>query len=132
MKNEQSRALKGLRFNKEEKKRKEELTDELNKIKKENKSLTEKKQELEKEVNKNHTKIVNGKMYIRDLKQRLHDFKKSNDGVDYKNISEKDVEELKKKIKELDKEKKEMEIRHRQDLKNIERMKVDLKKENIR
>jgi hypothetical protein len=40
--------------------------------------------ELEKVMNKNHAKIVNGKVYIRELKKRLIDFKKNNDGVDYK------------------------------------------------
>lgn len=129
---DQSRALKGLRFSKEEQKRKAELNDEISSIKKENKLLVEKKLELEKDVNKNHSKIVNGKLYIRELKQRLQDFKKNNDGIDYKNITSQDVDELKVKIKELNKERKGMEIRHRQDLRNIEKMKVDLRKENLR
>lgn len=132
IKKEQGKALKDLRYNKEEENRRDELAAELKKIKQENKLLVEKKTELEKIINKNHTKIINGKVYIRELKHRLDDFKKKNDGVDYRNISEKEVEDLKNQIKDFDREKKEMEIRHRQDLRNIERMKIELKKENLK
>lgn len=83
-------------------------------------------------MNRNHTRIVNGKQQIRDLKKRLVDFKKNNDGVDYKSISEQDVNDLKEKLKELEQEKKNLEQNHILDLKNIERMKHELRMENAR
>lgn len=132
VKKQQTKALNSLKYNKEEEGRRKQLAKELARIKKENKSLTEKKMELEKLMNKNHTKIVNGKVYIRELKKRLIDFKKNNDGVDYKQIEAGDVSELKEKIAELEIEKKTMEQRHIQDLKNIERMKHELRMENSR
>jgi hypothetical protein len=94
--------LNSLKYNKEEEGRKRQLAKELARIKKENKALSEKKMELEKLMNKNHTKIVNGKVYIRELKKRLIDFKKHNDGVDYKSIQAEDVTELKEKITQLE------------------------------
>lgn len=132
VKKQQSKALNALKYNKEEEKRKSELAKELKKIKKNNKELMEKKAKLEKIMNKNHVKIVNGKVYIRELKKRLHDFKKKNDGIDYRKISEKDVEEMKDKIETLKLEKKNIEKRHLLDLKNIEKMKHELRQENYR
>lgn len=132
VKKQQSKALNALKYNKEEEHRRKELAKELKKIKEDNKELIEKKSKLEKIMNRNHVKIVNGKVYIRELKKRLHDFKKSNDGIDYRKITEQDVEELKEKIEALKLEKKNLEKRHMQDLKNIEKMKHELRQENQR
>lgn len=132
VKKQQSKALNALKYNKEEEDRRQQLSNQLKKIKQENKDLMEKKGKLEKIMNKNHVKIVNGKVYIRELKKRLHDFKKKNDGVDYRKISEADVTELKEKIEALKLEKKNLEKRHLLDLKNIEKMKHELRQENQR
>jgi hypothetical protein len=134
IRSEQTKAVNSLGDNREDEIRRRNLNEELLEIKNENKILQEKKQEMDKELNKNHAKLVNGKMYIRELEKKIEEYKSSKKGLsaEARNISQEDIEGLRRTLAELEREKKEKNERHYEDLRNIERMKGELKKDNAR
>lgn len=132
IKKEQEKALHGFGFNQEEEERKSELVSELREVKAENKNLHDQKAEMEKALNKNHQKVINSKVYIRDLKKKLEEHKHKSDGHDYKNITEEDLMEMEQKVKDLQYERGQREKKHYEDLKYLEKQKNDLIKENSR
>jgi hypothetical protein len=132
LRKDQEKTLHNLQDSETHENRRKELLEELNEIKRENKVLMEKKGELEKQLNKNHSKLVNGKLYIRELEKKIEDHKKKYDGTDLKNITEEDIENLKEKMMILEQEKRERTLMNEEDLRNVEKMKAELRRENQR
>ena len=132
VKKEQEKALASLTGNDDQEARKKQLLQELHEIKAENKVLVEKKQELEKELKKNHSKMFDGKIYIRELQRRIEQHKKRFPGDDLRGISEDDVERMKSKIRELEEERKEKISTHDRDMRDVDQMRKELEKEHDR
>jgi chromosome segregation ATPase len=129
---EQSKMLEKLKGGEDQERRKENLLEELRNIKQENKILMDKKTELEKELKKNHSKMFDGKIYIRELQKRIEQHKKRFPGEDMRGITEDDIERLKDKINELEEERKHKIVTHEQDMRDIEYMRRELERENDR
>ena len=132
MRDEQAKILEKLKGGEDQERRKETLLEELKNIKQENKILMDKKTELEKELKKNHSKMFDGKIYIRDLQKRIEQHKKRFPGGEVRSITEDDIDLLKDKIRELEEEKRYKVSSHEQDMKDIEYMRKELQKENER
>lgn len=132
----QQKALANLKSPEDNDDKKSAVLAELQETKAENKILLEKKQELEKEIKKNHSRLFDGKMYVRELQKRIENHKKkfgTKDGEDAPRIiTEDDVEMMKDKVKELEEDRRMKVAMHERDLKEIESMKRELEKEQER
>jgi hypothetical protein len=132
IKKEQEKALASLAGNEDQEARKKQLLQELYDIKQDNKLLVEKKQELEKELKKNHSKMFDGKIYIRELQRRIEQHKKRFPGEEARGISEEDVERMKEKIRDLEIERRDKIAAHDRDMKDVESMRKELEREHER
>lgn len=132
MRDEQSKMLEKLKGGEDQERRKENLLEELRNLKQENKILMDKKSELEKELKKNHSKMFDGKIYIRELQKRIEQHKKRFPGEEMRGITEDDIENLKDKIREFEEERKNKIVTHEQDMRDIDYMRRELERENDR
>lgn len=132
MRDDQAKMLEKLKGGEDQERRKEALLEELKNLKQENKILMDKKTELEKELKKNHSKMFDGKIYIRELQKRIEQHKKRFPNEEMRGITEDDIELLKERIRELDEERKTKIITHEQDMRDIEHMRKELERENDR
>lgn len=132
LRDEQAKALEKLKGGEDQEQRKQALMDELRTFKQENKLLMDKKTELEKELKKNHSKMFDGKIYIRELQKRIEQHKKRFPGDEMRSITDDDLELLRQKIKDLEEERKTKIFTHEQDMRDIEYMRRELERENER
>lgn len=132
MRDDQAKMLEKLKGGEDQERRKENLLEELKNLKQENKILMDKKSELEKELKKNHSKMFDGKIYIRELQKRIEQHKKRFPGEEMRGITEDDIENLKEKIHDLEEERKTKILTHEQDMRDIEYMRKELERENDR
>lgn len=129
---EQVKVLEKLKGGEDQERKKDILLEELKTIKLENKLLIEKKTELERELKKNHSKMFDGKLYIRDLQRRIDQHKKRFPDEEMRGVTEDDIDRLKDKIKDLEEERKSKILSHDRDMKDIDYMRRELERENER
>ena len=132
IKNGQEKALQEMRGTTDQEMKKKEMQAELQDIKQENKLLVEKKQELERELKKNHSKMFDGKILVRDLKRKIEQHKKRFADESLKEITDEDIEKLREQIWQLDQERKEKAALHDQEMRDLEMMRRDLEREHER
>ena len=95
--------------------------------------LMDSKKELDKKMYNYHQKIINSKVYIRDLTKKLDEHKKNNvNNNDYKNITENDIKKLEEKIEQMKQERSEKDIENMAELRALEKDKIECLKENQR
>lgn len=132
----QQKTLSSLKAPEDNEDKKSQILTELQETKSENKILLEKKQELEKEIKKNHSKLFDGKMHVRELQKRIEAHKKrfpAKEGEDGPRIiTEDDVEMMKDKVRELEEDRRMKVAMHERDLKEIESIKKELEREQER
>ena len=131
-KREHEESLSSLRQHEDNEERKKQLLEELKNVKSENKVLIDKKQELERELKKNHAKLFDGKLYVRELQKRIEQHKRRMPGDDLRGISEADVDKLKDKIQQLESERRMKMATHDRDIKEVEAMRKELEHEHER
>lgn len=129
---EQVKVLEKLKGGEDQERKKDILLEELKTIKLENKLLIEKKTELERELKKNHSKMFDGKLYIRDLQRRIDQHRKRFPDEEMRGVTEDDIDRLKDKIKDLEEERKSKILSHDRDMKDIDYMRRELERENER
>jgi hypothetical protein len=130
IKKKQMKALGGLRYTEEEENQKKEIYVELRELKNQNKHLHDQRTALDKDLSKNHQKIVNSKMYVRSLHKKLEEYKKKSDGHDYANIKEGDLVEMESKIEDLNSKIKDQKKNQVDRLRGLEKQKKDQMDEN--
>lgn len=129
---EQAKVLDKLKGGEDQEKKKDHLLEDLKSIKLENKLLIEKKTELERELKKNHSKMFDGKLYVRELQRRIEQHKKRFPNEEMRGITEEDIDRLKEKIKDLEEERNTKISTHDRDMKDIDYMRRELERENER
>ena len=129
---EQTKATGATSENKMEEERKQKLLFELNEKKRESKRLLEEKTEIDKIVEKNHTKLVNGKIQVRELEKKIDSFKnnKNKDELQKRQISKEDLEVAKAELDQLKRERKQKAKEFEDDVRDYERMKADLRRDS--
>ena len=134
VRSEQTRAVSHIEENNTELNRKRQLEEELFELKKQSKILAEKKIEVYKMLNKNHAKLIDGRIHVRELEKRLDHFKthKKTDPIDSKDITRMDIEKSKQELADQEHLRKLRSAQHDQNIRDIERMKVDMKKNTAR
>lgn len=125
----QQKNLHGL-HNDEYEEHKNNIIVELRSLKDEIKELKDEKTSIDKDMNKYHQKIVNAKIYVRNLKSKLEEYKKKHGTHEYNNVKEEDLEDMEEKIQIQETKKEKMHKAHMSKLKNQERQKKQQLHEN--
>jgi len=112
--------------------RKNKLKEELDNLKRDYKILFEKKTENDKLLNKNHAKIVDGKMKVRDLEKKYEIYKqqKKPDDPELKYLSKETLDKVKEELADLEKARIARSAQHEEDMHHFEKLKAEIKKNN--
>ena len=116
--------------NGKEEDRKESLMEELSEMKRESKSLMEVKADIEKQLEKNHNRLVNGRIQVREMEKRLEEYKtnKRKGDVSKKRVGREEVEEIRRELEEAKKRREEKGKEHEEEVREYERVKVEIRK----